>query len=90
MTGPVEKKNVDSVLVSWILIGVTDSFVVLCFTDFRQLSKMFLSFAFENDLSALQLQVLILKDQLWMYLLPYFWGSLILKVLKTLCDVSAF
>jgi len=47
-------------------------------------------FAFENDLSALQLQVLILKDQPWMYLLPYFWGSLTLKVLKTLCDVSEF
>jgi hypothetical protein len=34
--------------------------------------------------------VLILKDQIWMYLLLYFWGTLILKALKKICDVSAF
>lgn len=92
VTGPVAKKLCILFLFPSESLVSTNPFVVVCLTQLYQLSKrvqvIFLSFAFEIDLGALQLQVLILKDQRWMCLLPYFWSSLILNVVKTLCDVS--
>lgn len=56
---------------------------LLCFCNFC-------SFAFENNLGTLWLQVLILKSQFWMSPLLHFLGIQLPKVLKTLYDVSVF